>query len=194
MGGQSAALPTLLREVKLVLKVPVASQQETITLAELVHHRGPNMPSMLFMTGTGRIAASEQDKLNLRDYLLGGGLLVADSSGGFFETAFEQFIAQVLPGRHLRPIEFDHEVYRGRKMPYKLPRGCPIYRQHGSADARGIFADDGRLMVFMSPGDMGSAWAVVSLGQKRGAVEMAFQMGTNLVAYSLWYVRDRRKT
>lgn len=59
---------------------------------------------------------------------------------------------------------------------------------------RGIFADDGRLMVFMSPGDMGSAWAVVSLGQKRGAVEMAFQMGTNLVAYSLWYVRDRRKT
>ncbi|MGA2501999.1 MAG: DUF4159 domain-containing protein [Tepidisphaeraceae bacterium] len=187
------ALPALLREVKLVANIPVANQQETITLAELAHHRGAYMPSMLFMTGTSHIAATDIDIKNLRDYLLGGGMLVADSSGGDFEARFTTFIGQVLPGRRMRAIEHDHEVYRGRYMPYKLPRGCPIYREHGSPDARGIFADDGRLMVFFSPGDMGSAWAVVDLGKKRGTVEQAFQMGTNLVLYSLMHVRDARK-
>ena len=187
------ALPALLREVKLVANIPVASEQETITLADLAHHRGAYMPSMLFMTGTGFIAATEIDIKNLRDYLLGGGMLVADSSGGEFETRFTTFISQVLPGRRMRAIEHDHEVYRGRYMPYKLPRGCPIYREHGSPDARGMFADDGRLMVFFSPGDLGSGWAVVDLGKKRGVVEQAFQMGTNLVLYSLMHVRDVRK-
>jgi len=187
------ALPALLREVKLATNIPVANQQETITLSELAHHRGRYMPSMLFMTGTGRIYASEIERANLRDYLLGGGMLVADSSGGDFERQFAEFMATVLPGRPMRPIEHDHEIYRGRYMPYKLPRGCPIYREHGSSDAKGIFADDGRLMVFFSPGDLGSAWAVVDLGKKRGAVELAFQMGTNLVVYSLMHVRDLRK-
>ncbi|MFI5381068.1 MAG: DUF4159 domain-containing protein, partial [Tepidisphaerales bacterium] len=187
------ALPALLREVKLVANIPVANQQETITLAELAHHRGAYMPSILFMTGTGQIAATDIDRANLRDYLAGGGMLVADSSGGDFETRFAALISQVLPGRRMRAIEHDHEVFRGRYMPYKLPRGCPIYREHGSPDARGIFADDGRLMVFFSPGDLGSGWAVVDLGKKRGVVEQAFQMGTNLVLYSLMHVRDTRK-
>ncbi len=187
------ALPALLREVNLVTNIPVSNKQETITLSELAHHRGSYMPSLLFITGTGPIAASDIDRANLRDYLLGGGMLVADSSGGSFETHFNQFISQVLPGRRMRTIEHDHEVFRGRYMPYKLPRGCPIYREHGSTDARGIFADDGRLMVFFSPGDLGSGWAVVDLGKKRGAVEQAFQMGTNLVLYSLMHVRDTRK-
>lgn len=187
------ALPMLLREVNLVTRIPVSNQQETLTFSDLPHHRGAFMPSMLFMTGTGRIAVSDAERAALRDYLNSGGMLVADSSGGSFEQQFEQFIAGVLPGKRLRPIERDHEVYRGPLMPYKMPRGCPIYREHGSTDARGIFADDGRLMVFFSPGDLGSAWAVVDLGQKRGAVEQAFQMGTNLVTYSLMHVRDRRK-
>ena len=186
------ALPALLREVHLVTNIPVSNKQETLTLSDLPHHRGPYMPSMLFMTGTGHLQASPAECANLRSYLLGGGMLVADSSGGDFERRFDQFMSLVLPGRRLRPIEHDHEVYRGRHMPYKLPRGCPIYREHGSADARGIFAEDGRLMVFFSPGDLGSAWAVVDLGRKRGAVEQAFQIGTNLVAYSLMHVRDTR--
>lgn len=197
LGGDWAAnpqaLPALLREVNLVTNIPVANQQETITLADLAHHRGAYMPSMLFLSGTGHIAATEIDIKNLRDYLLGGGMLVADSSGGDFEARFTTFMSQVLPGRRMRTIEHDHEVYRGRYMPYKLPRGCPIYRDHGSPDARGIFAEDGRLMVFFSPGDLGSGWAVVDLGKKRGAVEQAFQMGTNLVLYSLMHVRDGRK-
>ncbi len=187
------ALPALLREVKLALNLKKVGAEERIRLSDLPDHRGEFMPSMLFMTGTGGIEASESERKALRDYLLGGGMMVADSSGGNFEQHFMRFMSGVLPGKAPRPIEFDHEVYRGRWMPYKLTGGCPIYRDHGSPAARGFFDEDGRLMVFFSPGDMGSAWAVVNLGRKRGDVETSFQMGTNLVTYSLMTVRDKRK-
>ncbi len=190
------ALPVLLQEVKTALKVEVAGDQEIIKLGDLPKHRGDFMPAMLFMTGTGQIVTSVSDRASLRDYLLGGGMLVADSSGGDFELQFVAFMAQVLPNMRPRNIELDHEVFRGSgriPMPYKMPNGCPIYREHGSPRAKGIFAPDGRLMVFISPGDMGDAWATVELGKKRDAVELAFHMGTNLVAYSMMTVHDTRK-
>lgn len=187
------ALPALLREVKLALNLKEVGAEEVVRMSDLPNHRGAYMPSMLFITGTGAIQASAAEIKDLRDYLLGGGMMVADSSGGSFETYFLRLMSQVLPGRTPRSIEFDHDVYRGRWMPYKLANGCPVYRDHGSREAKGFFDDDGRLMVFFSPGDMGSAWAVVDLGRKRGDVEASFQMGTNLVTYSLMTVRDKRK-
>ena len=94
----------------------------------------------------------------------------------------------------MRPIEFDHDVFRGDKVLYQLTHGCPIYRAHGKqSDAEGVFDESGRLMVFISPGDIGSAWASVALGQSRTSVERAFQMGTNLVSYSLQTVHDTRE-
>lgn len=178
------ALPALLKEVHKATNVPVASSQETMTLRDLPNHTGKFFPRVLFITGTGRIDATDVERANLRKYLEAGGMLVADSSGGEFERAFADFIGRVLPKQRLRAIELDHEIYRGSQMIYQLPGGCPIYRQHGSADARGVFDDDGRLMVFLSPGDLGSAWSIVDLGRKRGQVEQAFQMGTNLVVYA----------
>ncbi len=185
------ALPALLREVKLAINVKTGSE-EIIKLSDLPKHRGDFMPSMLFMTGTEGIESTETERKALRDYLLGGGFIVGDSSGGNFEQQFKHFMNEVLPGKSFRSIEFDHDVYRGQSMPYKLTAGCPIYRDHGSSEAKAIFDDDGRMMVFFSPGDMGSAWAVVDLGRKRGDVEASFQMGTNLVTYSLMTVQDKR--
>lgn len=188
------ALPMLLREVHKALGVEVASKQEVVTMSDLPSHGGKYMPTLLFMTGLGRVEANDRDRANLRDYLLNGGLLVADSSGGNFEQQFVGFIGRVLPDHRLRVIELDNEIYRGDDMPYQLPRGCPIYRNHGTSSARGIFdAKSGRLMVFLSPGDMGSAWASVELGRPRGAVELSFQMGTNLVAYGMLHTRDLRE-
>jgi len=187
------ALPVLLREVKLALNLKDVGAEEVVKLSDLPDHRGDFMPSMLFMTGTGGIESTEAERKALRDYLLGGGFIVGDSSGGNFESQFKRFIMAVLPGKTFRSIEFDHEVYRGRYMPYKMAAGCPIYRDHGSSEAKAIFDEDRRMMVFFSPGDMGSAWAVVDLGRKRGDVEASFQMGTNLVTYSLMTVHDKRK-
>jgi hypothetical protein len=186
------ALRALLREVKLALDIKSVGDEEQIKLSDLPDHRGSRFPPMLFMTGTGGIETTEADRKALREFLLGGGFLVADSSGGDFEGQFKRFMAAVLPEKSFRSIEFDHEIYRGADMPYKMPAGCPIYRDHGSSEAKAIFDDKNRIMVFFSPGDMGSAWSVVDLGRKRGDVEASFQMGTNLVNYGLGTVDTRK--
>jgi hypothetical protein len=191
--ANSQALPALLKEVQKATNVEVSGRQEVVTLKDLPKHAGKFWPRMLFITGTGGIKASEADRKALRDYLVNGGLLVADSSGGSFERGIIQLMREVLPDHPIRPIELDHDVYRSPLMPYQMPSGCPIYRDHGSRQARGVFDKDGRLMVFISPGDLGSAWATVELGKSRRAVELAFQMGTNLVSYGLLHSYDRRE-
>lgn len=189
------ALPVLLQEVhKAFPNLKVSNRQEVITLDDLPRHKGKYFPSLLFFTGTGSVDANEQQRKNLRDYLAAGGFVVADSSGGNFEDQFKQFIRQVYGRGRIRPIEFDHEVFRGEKVLYQLSHGCPIYRTHGrQEDAEGVFDRDGRLVVFISPGDLGSAWASVAMGRSRTSVERAFQMGTNLVSWSLNTVHDTRE-
>ncbi len=188
------ALPVLLAEVKKAFpNLKVSSKQEVITLAELPKHQGEYFPSFLFFTGTGNVDASNEEKKNLREYLQSGGFIVADSSGGDFEEQFKRFIRQVYGKGRLRSIEFDHEIFRGEKVLYQLSHGCPIYRTHGKQDdAEGLFDPDGRLVAFISPGDLGSAWASVAMGRSRTGVERAFQMGTNLVSWSLNTVSDTR--
>jgi hypothetical protein len=189
------ALPVLLQEVKKAFpNLKVANRQEVITLDELPRHKGKHFPSFLFFTGTGAVHANDQQKRNLREYLQAGGFIVADSSGGDFEEHFKRFIREVYGRGRVRSIEFDHEVFRGEKVLYQLSHGCPVYRTHGrQEDAEGMFDRDGRLMVFISPGDLGSAWASVAMGRSRTSVERAFQMGTNLVSWSLNTVRDTRE-
>ncbi len=188
------ALPVLLEEVRKALPgLKVSKREEVLSMSDLPRHRAQYFPTLLFITGTGRIEASREDRHNLRDYLEAGGFVVADSSGGNFEDQFKRFIRQVLPQGRLRTIELDQEVFRGPKVLYQLTGGCPVYRSHGRQDeAEGVFGPDGRLMVFISPGDMGSAWASVAMGRSRASVERAFQMGTNLVTWSLNTVHDRR--
>lgn len=189
------ALPVLLQEVgRAFPNLKVSSKQEVITLDELPKHRGKYFPTMLFFTGTGAVDANETQRRNLREYLDAGGLVVADSSGGDFEEQFKRFMRHVYGRGRLRSIEFDHEIFRGEKVLYQLTHGCPVYRSHGKQDdAEGVFDPEGRLIAFISPGDLGSAWASVALGRSRTSVERAFQMGTNLVSWSMNTVRDRRE-
>ncbi len=189
------ALTVLLQEVaKAFPSLKVSDKQEVITLDDLPRHRGEFFPTLLFFTGTGDVDASDAEKKNLREYLQAGGLIVADSSGGNFEEQFKHFIRKVYGKGRMRPIEFDHDVFRGDKVLYQLSHGCPIYRAHGKQDdAEGLFDPDGRLVAFISPGDMGSAWASVAMGRSRTSVERAFQMGTNLVSWSMNTVHDNRK-
>jgi len=101
----------------------VAGYNNVVTLNELAKHTGEFLPNMLYMTGTGGIEASDEEVGNLRTYLTSGGMLFADVSGGSFHESFTRFMQRVLPGESLRPIEFDHEIYRGRGVPYAMVHG-----------------------------------------------------------------------
>ena len=168
----------------------VSGFNNIVSLKELPRHSGEYFPALLYMTGTGQIQATDEDVKNLRDYLLNGGTLFADVSGGSFHEHFVQLMKRVFPAKPLQTIEYDHEIYRGGTMPYALVRGCPIYRKHGGAGpALGIWVGP-RLSVFYSRGDLGSGWASAGIFQRRKRnVEQAFRMGVNITAYSLLYYK-----
>ncbi|MBS3763643.1 MAG: DUF4159 domain-containing protein [Planctomycetes bacterium] len=168
----------------------VAGFNNVVPLKKLPKHSGKYLPNLLYMTGTGHIHANNQEIKNMRDYLLAGGMLFADNSGGHFHRHFVRFMRKVLPKRKFKVIEYDHEIYRGQIMPYAMVRGCPIYRAHrGHGPALGIWVGP-RISVFYSRGDLGSAWATAGIFKARKRkVERAFRMGVNIVTYSLLYYK-----
>jgi hypothetical protein len=189
--ANSAGVRPLMQEVlKAGVVKKVSGFNNVVTLKDLTRHKDQYMPALLYMTGTGEINATDEEVKNLRDYLNGGGMLFADVSGGNFHDHFIQFMRRVFPGEQLTEIEFDHEIYRGKAMPYAMPRGCPVYRRHrGAGPALGLWKH-GRLAVFYSRGDLGAAWAAAGIfQQRRRDVEQAYRMGVNIIAYSLLYYK-----
>lgn len=187
MAGVKALMEEVLR-ADVVQKV--AGFNNVVTLKDLPRHSEEYLPAMVYMTGTGKINASKNEIKNLRNYLHSGGMLMADISGGNFHRHFVNFIKKVLPDQRMRPIEYDHEVFRGGRMPYALVRGCPIYRNHrGAGPAMGVWLD-GKLVVFYSRGNIGAAWeSAAAYGSRKRKVEQAFRMGVNVIAYSLLYFK-----
>jgi len=168
----------------------VSGWTNAITLSELPKHKDQYMPAMIYITGTGEIKASDQEIKNLRDYLNAGGMLFADHSGGGWHDHFVNFMKRVFPDRQLKIIEFDHEIYRGRSVPYAMIRGCPIYRQHkGTGHAQGIWVGR-KIAVFYSRGDLGAGWQAGGLDRiRRREVDNAFRMGVNIISYALMYYK-----
>jgi len=186
-----AGVAPLMREVKdagVVKKI--SGYNNAVSLKDLPKHSGKYLPALIYMTGTGPINATDEEVKNLRDYLMAGGMLFADVSGGDFYDHFRKFMRRVLPGVQPSVIEYDHEIYRGSVMPYAMIRGCPIYRAHkGAGPALGYWIGP-KIAVFLSRGDLGSAWGAAGLFKSRKRnVEQAFRMGVNIVAYSLLYFK-----
>ena len=189
--ANSNGVGPLMKEVlKAGLVKEISKRNNNVSLADLPKHSGKFFPALLYMTGTGAINANDQEVSNMRNYLLGGGMLFADVSGGSFDQAFRHFIRRVLPEYKLEAIEFDNEIYRGANMPYSMLHGCPIYRKHQGARAgQGIWIGP-RISVFYSSGDLGSAWASAGIFQtRRRDVEQAYRMGINIITYSLIYYK-----
>jgi hypothetical protein len=134
----------------------------------------------------------------LRDYLNAGGFLIVDDFWGSYEWAqFEYNISQVLPGRPIVDLPLDHPLFsayydideikqvpaRGRGI-----RGRPTWEADGITPyVRGIFDDDGRLMVVINWNtDLGDAWEWAE--DPMYPLEYstyAYEMGANMIVYAM---------
>jgi hypothetical protein len=147
---------------------------------------------------------TEDELQGLRSYLAAGGFLVIDDFWGTQQwAAFEREMMRILPDREIVDIPMDHELFRafytieeilqvpnignGRAIHYGFP-GAVTYQQDGYVPrVRGIFADDGRLMVLINWNtDMGDAWEWAEQPDYPLVFStFAFQMGVNMILYSM---------
>jgi len=138
---------------------------------------------------------TDEQAAKLREYLLRGGFLLADSFFGTEEWAgFMESMVRVFPDRPVVELPDDHALFsvvydfseRHQIHNWRtLPRG---YRDDGSEPQwLAILDDDGRIMVAMSfNNDMGDSWQHAddpSYPQEDS--HMGLRLGVNYVIYAL---------
>lgn len=139
---------------------------------------------ILFMTGHGNVAFSEEERKTLREYLLRGGLLFADDNYGL-DTSFRREMKVLFPKHPLEVLRPGHPVFSSH---YRFPGGLPKVHQHDGkrATAYGIVVE-GRTVVFYSyESDLGNGWEDPDVHKDPPEVrEQALRMGVNVVAWFL---------
>ena len=127
----------------------------------------------LYALEVGYMYMTEPEVKGLRDYLLAGGFLMIDDFWGTWEWAnFEAEIKRVLPEYQIVEVPLDHPVFNTVytiEEVVQVPnignaqwaeRGGRTWEQDGVVPhVRGIFDEDGRLMVIINWNtDIGDAW------------------------------------
>jgi len=152
----------------------------------------------LYAVEVGYMSLTEPEVQGLRNYLERGGFLMVDDFWGSREWAnFEHQIHRVLPGRAIVDLPLDHPVFHSFyeiDHVVQVPNvgqgrfGGPTWEQDGVTPmVRGIFDDDGRLMVAISwNSDLGDAWewAEDPFYPLRFST-YAYQLGVNLILYAM---------
>ena len=124
----------------------------------------------LYALEVGNMYMTEPEVKGLRDYLLAGGFLMIDDFWGSWEWArFEAEIKRVLPEYQIVEVPLDHPVFNtvyNIEEIVQVPNinraqpGRRTWEQDGVVPhVRGIFDEDGRLMVIINWNtDIGDAW------------------------------------
>ncbi|MCX6873823.1 MAG: DUF4159 domain-containing protein [Verrucomicrobia bacterium] len=97
-----AALPMLLRKFNESTGAPVSFEWREVALSEASMFETP----LLYLTGTTDFALGDNERANLRQFLMKGGVLFAEAADGraSFDTAFRAEMTQVLPEHPLVPV------------------------------------------------------------------------------------------
>ena len=155
----------------------------------------------LYAVEVGSMSLTDAEVLALRNYLLAGGFLVIDDFWGSW--AWEQFVGEmqkVLPERVIVDVPPEHPVFHifynidelvqvpNLRLGWGADAGGPTHEYDGHIPRlRGIFDDDGRLMVLINWNtDFGDAWEWADDPHYPLRFSTyAFEMGINFVIYGM---------
>jgi hypothetical protein len=151
----------------------------------------------LYMLEVGNMQLRPADVTGLRDYLLAGGFLFIDDFWGSREWAnFEAEMRRVLPEYPIRDLPLEHPIFRTfyeireiLQVPAigNIRRGRTWERDGYEPAVRGIFDDDGRLLVMINWNtDLGDAWEWAEQPDYPLMYStFAYQMGVNAIVYAM---------
>ena len=160
----------------------IAGKGESHTISLLAKYPKDGFPPFVYLTGNGSMGRVTTDDIRiLREYCLGGGMLIGDAGSPAFHQSFTRLMAQVFPDKPLLDIADDDMIYQ---VPFGFPNGAPAFWHHGGRRPLGV-KHEGRWVVFYHPGDMNDAWK--SQGFTDVTPEMrdaAMNLGVNLIYYA----------
>jgi hypothetical protein len=181
-GGDWYANPTSLGNlVKFCNQNIGTSLDEEVPSVEAGSQELFNYP-FVHMTGHGNVVFSDQDRENLRNYLLGGGFLHIDDNYGMDKFIRPQ-LKKLFPELDLVEIPFDHPIYHQK---YNFNNGLPKIHEHDAKAPQGFgLFWEGRMIVFYSfECDLGDGWEDPDVHKDSPETRAkALQMGANLIQF-----------
>ena len=179
--------------VNSLIDISAAEHENAIRLNDPEIRRYP----FLYALEVGNMALTASEAAGLRDYLLAGGFLVIDDFWGSWEWAnFEREIRRVLPHHRIVEVPLTHPIFNAV---YRIDEvlQVPAIGNHWAGrtwegdgfvpHVRGIFDEDGRLMVIINWNtDLGDAWEWFERPEYPLMYSsFAVQMGVNFIVYAM---------
>ena len=155
-----AALPMLLRKFNEQTGAPVSFEWREVALSDASMFETP----LLYLTGTTDFALGENERANLRQFLMKGGVLFAEAGDGraTFDSAFRAEMAKVLPDHPLLPLPASASLFHqpNEVASVKLrPALAAQLDKKGSSAPELLAADvNGATAVIYCPRDLAAGW------------------------------------
>jgi len=151
----------------------------------------------IYAVEVGYWTLNDREAANLRDYLLRGGFLMVDDFHGSFEWAgFVASMERVFPDRPIVDIpEQDAAFHVVYDLDHRIQIPSRMYSYTGrtwekdgfTPHWRGIYDDDGRLMVAINHNmDIGDAWEHADWPDyPENMTALAYRFGINYLVYAM---------
>jgi hypothetical protein len=140
-----------------------------------------NFP-FVHLTGHGNIVLSEQEAMNLRNYLEAGGFLHVDDNYGL-DPFFRREIKKVFPDRKLIELPASHPLFHQK---YSFSDGLPKIHEHDNKppQAFGIFIEDRLVCLYTYESDISDGWENEAVHNNPPELrEIALKMGANIISF-----------
>jgi hypothetical protein len=173
------ALPNLINYCNNNIKTKINPNPETVETGSVDIFQYP----YIHMTGHGNVFFSEDDAINLKNYLTSGGFLHIDDNYGMKPYITEE-LKKVFPNTELVEIPANHDIFN---TAYKFPNGLPKIHEHDGErpQALGIFYETRLVLLFTTESDLGDGWEdQVVHNDPEDIREKALKMGANIIKYA----------
>ena len=155
-----AAMPMLLQKFNQATGTPVAFECREVFLSDASMLETP----LLYLTGTTDFELGENERANLRQFLMKGGVLFAEAGDGrsTFDKAFRAEMAKVLPEHPLGPVAADSPLFHEpNEVATVKPRPALAAQLENRRTTRpGLFCSEvnGTTAVIYCPHDLSAGW------------------------------------
>jgi hypothetical protein len=171
----------MLAEYHARTKQKVADETEYIDIGQLPRYPAQKAPPLLYISGNQSLPLDASAKKILKQYVTEQhGMILGDNHGG---PGFHQsFIANMNEITGVQPVAVPRDD-RIHQRPYALPM-LPVVVAHGGTVPLG-WKLDGRWVAYYHPGALSDAWRDDHAGIKKDVYESCYQLGVNVIFYSL---------
>ena len=138
----------------------------------------------LYMTGHGNIRFTDEEIIQLREYLIGGGFLHTDDNYGL-NTSFRREMKRVFPDRDFVELPHDHAIFHSY---FDMPSGLPKIHEHDGKPPQlfALYNEDRIMVIYSYESDLGDGWEDEEVHNDPSELRVAaLQMGVNIIYFAL---------